>query len=343
MRCHTADVTELPVADDDLRVGDDERRAVDERLHRAVGAGQLSLSEYDERARDVWAARTRGQLAAVVRDLPGARPVPAPPDALAPSSGSRRVVAVLGNERLSGAIASGQAVEGYAVLGGARLDLCRDDLPAHVRVRAVAVLGDVEVVVPEGVTVELSGASVVGERSLRLGPAVPGAPVVHLSAVAVMGSVKVRSAGMPTGAARVVAAVRSKLPAQRQAAVAAPRRRRRGRVALAGLGLAGLLATGAVVAVDAGSVPGPPQMAGQAVGDRTVFVQPGQRALDVDGGIGDVTVVVPDGVRAVVRRPGGIGDVDCDEACETTSTDVVTVTITGGVGDVDVETVSEHD
>ena len=50
-----------------------------------------------------------------------------------------------------------------------------------------------------------------------------------------------------------------------------------------------------------------------------------------------------DGVRAVVTRTGGVGDVDCDDACESTSSDVVTITVVSGVGDVDVETATEHD
>ena len=324
------------MADDDVRVGDDERRAVDARLHHAVGAGQLTLSEYDERARVVWAARTRGELASVARDLPGGSPaVPAPP------AGTRRAVAVLGEERLGGTVAPGQAVEGYSVLGAARLDLTGEGLPAHVRVRAVAVLGEVVVVVPEGATVELSGASVLGEREIRLGPAVPGAPVVHLSAVAVLGSVKVRSAGMPTGAARVAAAVRSALPAQRQPGVPAPRRRRRVAAGVAGLGLVGVLGL-AGTTVDGSPTASAPSVVGQGVGDRTVFVQPGERSVRIDGGIGDTTVVVPDGVRAVVTRTDGVGDLDCDDACESTSSDIITITVVSGVGDVEVVTEEEH-
>ncbi|MGY1697102.1 DUF1707 domain-containing protein [Geodermatophilus sp. SYSU D00814] len=66
-----------PVRTADLRVSDVERRAVQDRLHRAVGAGQLDLHEFDERLQKVWAARTRGELQQVTRDLPEPPP-PAP-------------------------------------------------------------------------------------------------------------------------------------------------------------------------------------------------------------------------------------------------------------------------
>lgn len=68
-----------PVRAADLRVSDVERRAVQDRLHRAVGAGQLDLSEFDERVQAVWAARTRGELDRVTLDLP--EPPPPPPPA----------------------------------------------------------------------------------------------------------------------------------------------------------------------------------------------------------------------------------------------------------------------
>ncbi len=67
-----------PVRTTDLRVSDVERTAVQERLRRAVGDGQLELHEFDERLQAVWAARTRGELDRITLDLPEPPP-PAPP------------------------------------------------------------------------------------------------------------------------------------------------------------------------------------------------------------------------------------------------------------------------
>jgi hypothetical protein len=72
------DVTD-PVPPDQLRVSDPERAAVQERLRRAVAAGQLDLHEFDTRVQSAWAARTRGELARVTRDLPELPPAPPPP------------------------------------------------------------------------------------------------------------------------------------------------------------------------------------------------------------------------------------------------------------------------
>jgi Domain of unknown function (DUF1707) len=71
-------VTE-PVRPEDLRVSDAERRVVQQRLHRAHDAGQLDLTEFDERLQAVLAARTRGELQRTTADLPEVSDVPAVP------------------------------------------------------------------------------------------------------------------------------------------------------------------------------------------------------------------------------------------------------------------------
>ena len=59
------------------RIGDSERREVDGRLQQAHADGVLTLTEYDERSAQCWAARTRSELDALTRDLPD----PSPPAA----------------------------------------------------------------------------------------------------------------------------------------------------------------------------------------------------------------------------------------------------------------------
>ncbi|OLT40676.1 hypothetical protein BJF85_06030 [Saccharomonospora sp. CUA-673] len=64
-----------------LRVSDAEREHVVELLQRAIGHGMLDLDEFTERTDTALAARTRGELNAVLVDLPGLHhedAVPAP-------------------------------------------------------------------------------------------------------------------------------------------------------------------------------------------------------------------------------------------------------------------------
>ena len=72
---------------ENMRVSDAERAQVQDRLRRAHDLGQLDLTEFDERVRTVWAARTRGDLAGITADLP----VPSP-DRRGPGCSARRPV-----------------------------------------------------------------------------------------------------------------------------------------------------------------------------------------------------------------------------------------------------------
>ena len=103
---------------------------------------------------------------------------------------------ILGGPRAS---TSSQAFQGgslTAVLGGVTLDL-RGALPVPegARVNATAVLGGVDVLVPEGWRVTVSGTPILGGVADRTTPRddLPaGAPRLHVDAVAVLGGVDVK-------------------------------------------------------------------------------------------------------------------------------------------------------
>ncbi|MVZ99930.1 DUF1707 domain-containing protein [Actinomadura sp. LD22] len=63
---------------DDIRIGDAERDAVMVALHDHFAAGRLDRGELDERLDAVLAAKTRGDLRALVRDLPAPNGLPEP-------------------------------------------------------------------------------------------------------------------------------------------------------------------------------------------------------------------------------------------------------------------------
>ena len=69
----------------ELRIGDAERERAAADLGEHFAQGRLSLDEHAERLEQVWAAKTRAELAPLFRDLPGgtygarpAGPAPAP-------------------------------------------------------------------------------------------------------------------------------------------------------------------------------------------------------------------------------------------------------------------------
>lgn len=160
----------------EVRVGDRERRDVDDRLRAALDDGVLTLSEYDERAGRCWAARTRGDLDALTQDLPiraSAEPVPvAVPKATAPVSGPRV------GRRVVGGLIAAAVIGGVLYLGGHVAGA--DDAvsvfssrvvqvtPGQDRVEVGMVFGSVEVVVPDDVRVRPTGTLVFGSLDCDL-------------------------------------------------------------------------------------------------------------------------------------------------------------------------------
>jgi hypothetical protein len=60
-----------------VRIGNVERDQVVEQLNAALNEGRLELVEYDDRVRQVYAAKTAGELVPITADLPAPKP-PAP-------------------------------------------------------------------------------------------------------------------------------------------------------------------------------------------------------------------------------------------------------------------------
>jgi hypothetical protein len=73
---------------DELRASDAEREATAQELRRAHGDGRIATEELEERLSRVFAARTRGELATTVADLPPQQP-PAAATAQAPVRAAR--------------------------------------------------------------------------------------------------------------------------------------------------------------------------------------------------------------------------------------------------------------
>ena len=331
-----------PLRPDEVRVGDAERRAVDARLQEAVGAGVLDLHEYDERAALAFSARTRGDLAPLTRDLPGAPagvglpgPAPAVTAAVGPWAAghaarprARWGVAVMSGAEVAGVVAPGQRTRVVSLMGGATVDLRRVDLPPVVDVDAVAVMGGVEVFVPVGARVECSGSSIMGGRDERLSPARPEAPLVRVRAHSLMGGVSVshgpKRARVEAGAATAELSVAAaRVPARR-------RRQRRVVRGLLGVALLGGLAAGAAGAAVSGD-------ASAVFGSSEVQVSVPGQTRDYDAGVlfGSVEIRVN---RNVLVHSGGtvvFGSSECP-ACASNppSGPTLQVHARGGFGSV---------
>jgi hypothetical protein len=171
------------------RATDSEREQTVELLRDAAVDGRLTVEELAERADLAHRARTHEELAAVTADLAGA-----PPPRTGPQP--ERHTAVLGSIDRRGRWRLAPRNRFVAVLGSIELDLSQAVLPGpEVELECVAVLGSIEVRVPEGVEVDVRGGVVLGSRDVRVEGEAPaaGAPVVRINARGTLGSVEVRT------------------------------------------------------------------------------------------------------------------------------------------------------
>ena len=177
----------------ELRVSDAEREATVVRLREAGGEGRLTLEELAERVEAADAARTRGDLEALTADLPESAGWHRPPSLDAPSKERRWIVAIMGGETRKGRWRPARRTNAIAVMGGIDIDLREAELADGAEILAVPVMGAVSIVVPEGVSVEMSGFALMGGNS---GPddrvlPLPNSPVVRVRAFSLMGGVVV--------------------------------------------------------------------------------------------------------------------------------------------------------
>ena len=129
-----------------------------------------------------------GELAELTTDLVR----PPDPTAVAPE----QLTAILSSDSREGQWRVPAQLSARSVLGEIKIDLQDALLTSHNTViEARTTLGSVEIFVPDGVEVRLTGKTILGEKksTVRQAP-VPGAPVIEVRATVILGSVTVSPA-----------------------------------------------------------------------------------------------------------------------------------------------------
>ena len=199
-----------------MRIGDDDRQRVIDALSRHTGQGRLTLDEFAELAGRVYAARTRRDLDEVLAGLPDdvdvRPPVAAGDTATGPTGGDgsvaprvtapvaprRRFVAIMGGAGARGRWRAPGRITAFAFWGSVRVDLRQAVIDERVvEVTAWAIMGSVDVVVPDGIPVDLDGMVLMGGSSdhthrSKVAP-LPHAPLIRVHARGLWGGVTART------------------------------------------------------------------------------------------------------------------------------------------------------
>lgn len=200
-----------------VRASDAERHETARLLQDAFAEGRLTLAEFDERTEQAYQARFQTELAELTADLSPARrqfdPRPAPlagsahdrtPAArVTGGAGTSASVAVMSGCERSGVWTVADSHTAVAVMGGIAIDLREANLQSNeITIRAFAVWGGIEILVPDDLNLVMDGFGLMGgfaeesgtwkqdPRPVRQAP--PGAPTVRVTGLALMGGVGVR-------------------------------------------------------------------------------------------------------------------------------------------------------
>ena len=156
-------------------------------LTQAAGDGRLTLGEHSERAERAYSARTLGELAALTSDLaePAAQPIRL--------DGRKPIAGIFGRERRDGRWVVPERLAVTAIFGEVVLDLREAVLQSRrCTVLATVFGGTLQLIVPDGVAVEMTGSAVLTRRNqVDTTPARPDTPVIEVRALALGGRVKI--------------------------------------------------------------------------------------------------------------------------------------------------------
>ncbi|HVC39418.1 MAG TPA: DUF1707 domain-containing protein [Candidatus Dormibacteraeota bacterium] len=172
---------------------DRERDLLVERLSAACADGRLDLTDFSDRLESALSARTMAEIHRLDADLGQA--TPALP---ASTPGTSWLVGIMSSAVRKGRWVLQPQSRALAVMGECVLDLRAAEVLADFsHITAVAVMGSIQVIVPDGIDVDVDGVAIMGTKTLRIGSTkpLPGSPTIRVTALAMIGEVSVITKG----------------------------------------------------------------------------------------------------------------------------------------------------
>lgn len=181
------------MSQEDILVSDSEREKSIMRLRHATTEGRLTLEEFSQRMDSILSARTRGELDALIRDIPDSMAAYPAVNRSIPTHWS---VAIMSETKRTTRWRVDETTNAVAVMGSCKLDLRKATLASgELVINAFAVMGEIKVIVPAGTQVELEGFAIMGSKECRVDDEniYPDSPLIRVRGYAVMGGVVVVS------------------------------------------------------------------------------------------------------------------------------------------------------
>jgi hypothetical protein len=190
-----------------MRASDADRERAAEVLREAAAEGRLSLEELNECLDLAYAAKTYAELAPVTADLPSSgrdhqavQATSAGPFGIEKENrfggepAGTYAVAILGGFVRKGDWVAPPELSAVAILGGGEIDLRDARFAEHtVTIHAIAILGGIQITVPEDADVQVNGIGIMGGFDHgTAGSGSPGGPRIVINGFAFWGGVQVQ-------------------------------------------------------------------------------------------------------------------------------------------------------
>ena len=170
-----------------IRVSDAERDRTVGILRDHAAAGRLTLEEFADRAGRALEARTADELQPLTRDLPASEAAPV-------RKQRRWHVMPIGGIQRRGRWRVPDRLTMVGVIGGADLDLTGAELTGdEATIDAFWAIGGIELTVPDGIDVEVSGFTLIGgvdDQGRR--QLLPGSPRIRVRQFGLIGGLSIR-------------------------------------------------------------------------------------------------------------------------------------------------------
>jgi len=198
---------------------DGERQKALDSITSAFAFGKITLEDYEARAEKIQKAVALAVIAEQVYDLPPEelpRPAPGPRTRLAslrrpspaPAPAGDFLVeqrdgspdfslCVMGERKLAGDWLNSDQATSFTLMGSTTLDLRNTALPpGRLKIDAIAIMGEIRILVPRGLPVKMSAIPFMGEANIHSSVEQRidrRAPWVDISGLALMGSIIVKT------------------------------------------------------------------------------------------------------------------------------------------------------
>jgi hypothetical protein len=174
-------------SDESLRVSDAERDVTLRTLGDHAAVGRLTLDELEERSGRALAARTRGELAALITDLPAGGAEATGSRAVARDTRAKRpvrwMVSIMSGSHRRGRFRAVGSINAVAIMGGDEIDLRDAEIEGgELTLNLFALMGGANIYVPDSVDLDVGGFSLMGgheEVGREISPR-PGAPLIRI-------------------------------------------------------------------------------------------------------------------------------------------------------------------